>query len=582
MCSTSGTSTSTMLVLVLLGSALAGAQGAMGAGAPLSLVPCASPAERLVAALADGTVRDASAALCATLAGPSPAQLVMAPCQPGLAAQAWRLNASASAVQGAGSAPLCFNTQGAVGVPARPVSTWPCSDLAWNSYFFEAAGGRLAANCSAPGRCGAAAAPAAYCVGAAPPGRVLAFSTVVRYWTVETTRTEHLLNNESALHTVAACRALRAAFAQGWPGAAMTWAFSWVALSASDGEYPAIRALVAGYVAEYGDEFTFIPGGYFAPMYNAQAQTSADIHDALALIASAVGGGYRPQAIVAGFLGAQTLAHLAQVEGIHVAQATIFSQFNIDFGDGDGGSPYPYYPSTSHYLRPAQSAGEQVDCVVLDGWTVDLLAARRNGFAGGFNSRMGVGPIETIRNLGPAAGFAEQMHATAAHFDTGAALNGGEAFVSSIWEVSLPINVSYLTAWLAAVRGQWPDARAMTHGAYGLAWRAAHASNDFNYSFVTLGSGLGGSDADKELTMHATAAFRLVLLRNLTETGLGQVIDFTRYDLPAAEPASLTKSWNLMNELNWKTSRGAQDAPRALQDLSAEDLAIIRRWLPGY
>jgi hypothetical protein len=436
------------------------------------------------------------------------------------------------------------------------------------------------ANCSGgPGDCGAAPA---YCVGAAPPGRVLAFSTVVRYWSVETTRTEHLLNNESALHTVAACQALRAAFAQGWPGAAMTWAFSWVALTTSEGQYPAIRALVAGYVAQYGDEFTFVPGGYFAPMYNTEAQTSADIHDALALISSAVGGGYRPQAIIAGFLGAQTLARLAQAEGIHVAQATIFSQFAIDFGDGDGGSPYPYYPSASHYLRPAQGAGEQVDCVVLDGWTVDLLAARRSGFAGGFNSRMGVGPIETIRDLGPAAGFAEQMHATAAHFDTGAALNGGEAFVTSIWEVSLPINVSYLTQWLAAVRGQWPDARAMTHGAYGMAWRAAHATNDYNYTFVQLGSGIGGSDADKELTMHATAAFRLVLLRNLTDAGLGQVIDFTRYDLPAAEPASPSRSWNLMNEVNWKGSRGAQDAPRALQELGAEDLAIIRRWLPGY
>jgi hypothetical protein len=141
------------------------------------------------------------------------------------------------------------------------------------------------ANCSAPGACGAAAAAPAYCVGAAL-GRVLSLSTVVRYWTVETTRTQHLLNNESALHTVAACAAFRAAASAGWPGASVTWAFSWQALHAQDGEYPQIRALVAGYVAQYGDEFTFVPGGYFAPMYNSQEQTSADIHDALALISS--------------------------------------------------------------------------------------------------------------------------------------------------------------------------------------------------------------------------------------------------------------------------------------------------------
>ena len=557
---------------------------AAGGGSPLSLVPCASPPSSLVSVhTATATVRDSTGTLCVTLAGASPAQLVLAPCQPGLAAQTWLYNASASTVQGANGT-LCFNTQGPVSTPARPVSTWPCSDLGWNSYFtvLGSEGQQLAAYCTAPGACGAAAGPA-YCVGSPPPGRVLAFSTVVRYWAVEVTRTQHLLGNESALHTVAACQALRAAVTQGWPGASMTWAFSWTALNTQEAEYPAIRALVAGYVATLGDEMTFIPGGYFAPMYNAQAQTNADIHDALAIIEGVVGGGYRPQAIIAGFLGAQTLDYLARVEGIHVAQATIFSQFNIDYGDGDGGSPYPYYPSTSHYLRPAQGPEDQVDCVVLDGWTVDLLAARRNGFAGGFNSRMGVGPIETIGALGPAAGFAEQMHATATHFDTGAALNSGEAFVTSIWEVSLPINVSYLTQWLAAVRSQWPAARLMTHGAYGLAWRAAHPRNDYNYTWVELGSGLGGSDADKELTMHATAAFRLVLLRNLTDAGQGQVVDFTRYDLqPAPEPVSNTRSWNLMNELNWKGSRGAADAPRALQALSAEDQAIIRQWLPGY
>jgi len=316
-------------------------------------------------------------------------------------------------------------------------------------------------------------------------------------------------------------------------------------------------------------------------MFNAQAQTNADLHDALALIGGLVGGGYRPLAVIAGFLGAQSLAYLAAEEGVHVAQATIFSQFGIDYGDGDGGLPYPYYPSTQHYLKPAQAAADQIDAVVLDGWTVDFLAARRNGFADGFNSRMGVGPIETIRDLGPAPGAAEQLHATAQHFATGAALNNGEAFVSSIWEISLPINTSYLTAWLAAVRGQWPDAQMLTHGEFGERWRGLHAANDFNLTFVEVGSGIGGSDADKELTFYANRAFRLVLLRNLTDAGAGNVVDLTRYDLPAAEPANLTRSWNLMNEINMKQSRGAVDAPRALAQLSDEDKAVVRAWLPG-
>ena len=551
------------------------------AGAALSLTPCAiaAPGALVFAHGDDGTLRSADSSLCASYVGASPAQLAMQPCIAGGAAtQVWVLNTSSSAVVGAPNGTLlALNPQGDTSDPRRPVSTWPASDVQWNGLFHTDGAGRLIANCSAPDVCGAAPA---FCVGAGL-GRVLALSTVVRYWTVETTRTTHLLANESALHTVAACVAFRAAVTAGWPGASITWAFSWDALHASDGEYPQIRALVASYVKSMGDEMTYIPGGYFAPMYQTQVQTNADIGEALALISNIAGGGYRPQAVIAGFLGAQSLAYLAAEEGIHVAQATIFSQFDIDYGDGDGGSPYPFYPSKEHYLKPAQGSADFIDAVVLDGWTVDFLASRRDGFADGFNSRMGVGPIETIRDVGPVRGAAEQLHATAQHFTTGAALNGGEAFVSSIWEISLPINVSYLTEWLAAVRGEWPDAQMLTHGEFGERWRDLHASNDANYSFVEIGSGIAGSDADKELALYVNRAFRLVLLRNLTDPGIGAVIDFTRYDLPAAEPTTFTRSWNLMNEVNWKQSRGAVDAPRPLGALSDEDRAIIRAWLPN-
>lgn len=553
---------------------------ALGAGSALTLIPCGAPASSLVVfSPRDGTLRDSTGASCATFVNASPAQVVMDSCLAGSPNQTWAYDAARSTVAiGA----LCLNTQGGEDTPRRPVSTWPCADLDWNSFFYLDAGGRVAANCTTHSACGAASPR--FCVGATL-GRNLAVSTVVRYWTVETTRSEHLLNNESAVHTVANCEAFRNAVSAGWPGATVSWAFSWVALHALDGEYPAIRSLVAGYVAALGDEMTFIPGGYFAPMYNSQLQTNQDIHDALAVITSVVGGGYRPRAIIAGFLGAQTLHYLATVEGIHVAQATIFSQFNIDFGDGDGGSPYPYYPSTQHYLKPAQGAGDAIDAVVLDGWTVDFLAARRNGFADGFNSRMGVGPIETIRNEGPAKGFIEQMHATSQHFEQGFALNG-EAFVTSIWEISLSsaINVSYLTQWLAAVKAEWPDTVAITHGEYGLRWRAQHPANDFNYTFVELGSGIGGSDADKEIAFFANKAFRLVLLRNISNPNVGSVIDFTRYqDVTYAEPNEITRSWNLFYEdgPNMKQSRGAVDAPRALGALAPADQLLVKQWLPG-
>ena len=551
-------------------------------GAPLRLAPCASSdsAPELLHAESDGTVRSVDGTLCATYVGPSPDQLQLQKCKPGAVTQRWVLNAGTSAVEGTPTPGGClsYNTQGTISAPTRPVSTWTCGDEGWNSFFHEDSARHLVANCTSPDSCGSAPE---FCVAAdLSLGRTLSVATVVRYWTVEATRTEHLLNNESSLHTVAACEAFRAAVAAGWPGGVITWAFSWDALHATDGEYPAIRALVASYVATLGDEMTFIPGGYFAPMYNNQTQTNADLHEALALISGLVGGGYRPAAVIAGFLGAQSLAYLADTEGVHVAQATIFSQLDIDYGDGDGGSPYPYYPSREHYLKPAQGDADFVDAVVLDGWTVDFLAARRDGFADGFNSRMGVGPIETIRDVGPVLGAAEQVHATAQHFTTGYAMNG-EAFVTTIWEISLPINVSYLTSWLVTVQGMWPDATMLTHGAYGLRWRAAHAQNDYNYSWVEVGSGIGGSDADKEITVYANRAFRLALLRNLTDPGVGMAIDFTRYDLPASEPTGLTRSWNLMNELNWKGTRGAVDAPRPLSALKTQDQDIIRAWLPG-
>ena len=173
------------------------------------------------------------------------------------------------------------------------------------------------------------------------------------------------------------------------------------------------------------------------------------------------------------------------------------------------------------------------------------------------------------------------MHATSQHFDTGFAFNG-EAFVTSIWEISLSMNVNYLTNWLQAVQARWPSAQAISHGEFGLRWRSVHKTNDYNYSFVEIGSGIGGSDADKEITFFLNPAFRLVLLRNLTDFGTGEAIDFTRYDLSAQEPTTVPdRSWNLMNELNMKQSRGTTDTPRSLSSLSQEDQGIIKKWLPG-
>ncbi len=261
------------------------------------------------------------------------------------------------------------------------------------------------------------------------------------------------------------------------------------------------------------------------------------------------------------------------IEGIHVCQGQIWSQHAIDNGDGDGGICYPYYPSREHYLKPAQGPADFIDCVCLDGWTCDFLAARRDGFQGGFNSRMGVGPIETVGNLGIEAGRREMMATTAMHFDRGHELNGF-GFVTGIWETSIGHDDD-LAWWLQAVHERWPDTQVMTEGAFGLAWRKHNPNNDkLNYRFDAKGTGAPGSDANLEIEWFMNREFRLALLHDWTQNTPPLAIDFTRYDLKAEEPQTPAREWSLMNVLNQKGTR-AQDKPLRLSQLSAADRRLI-------
>jgi hypothetical protein len=96
-------------------------------------------------------------------------------------------------------------------------------------------------------------------------------------------------------------------------------------------------------------------------MYNSRDQVNRDLHDALSMVSDMVGGGYRPRSVVAGYLAAENLRFLAEREGMHVAQAKIWSQHAIDNGDGDGSLSYPYYPSRQHFCKPAQGQGRTTD-----------------------------------------------------------------------------------------------------------------------------------------------------------------------------------------------------------------------------
>src|ERR1700709_1365042 len=131
-------------------------------------------------------------------------------------------------------------------------------------------------------------------------GRFLTHVSVVRVNQIEVTPARSIGEDEAADNSREHIRSRREAFSGGWPPGRMTWAVSWLALNDTRQEYKEARRLLVSYHERYGDEITFIPGGYFAPMYDTREHNQQTIHKALHLITAMVGNGYRPQSIVAG------------------------------------------------------------------------------------------------------------------------------------------------------------------------------------------------------------------------------------------------------------------------------------------
>jgi len=426
--------------------------------------------------------------------------------------------------------------------------------------------------------------------------RFFTFNSVVRVNQIETSRDVTNGEDESSIHTPAAARALREAVEEGWPGARMTWSFSWLALKDQRQNYRELKRLIVSYHERYGDEITFIPGGYFANMYNTREQVNRDLHEGLQMVSEMVGGGYRPQSVIAGFLSAENLRFLAEEEDIHVCQGNIWSQYAIDNGDGEGSICYPYYPSREHFCKPAQGQADFIDCVNLDGWTIDFLSAIYPGqrLIDGIHcgSRQGVGPIETVIRLGTETGTREMIATTAAHFDKGFELNKF-AWVTCNWEMSLVearqiynykgLNgLDGLVIWFQEMRRRWPSAVCVTQSEFGMLWRQQFKNNDdINYRFVQRGSGICGSDSDQEIRWFMNKDFRLALMRNWKTGEPEKVIDFTRYDLEAEEPpdpkpGQHTRNWSLMNRMNQKGVR-PEDKPVPIGQLTAVEKALIAR-----
>ena len=182
------------------------------------------------------------------------------------------------------------------------------------------------------------------------------------------------------------------------------------------------------------------------------------------------------------------------------------------------------------------------------------------------------------------------MHTQSIHFDEGFSRNGF-AWVTNIWEAQLvyesgqDLVCSAMRMWVTDTKKRWPAVCFLTFGEFGTLWREACPSNvDCATSFLERGSGLGDSYNNLEIVWFMNRNFRLALLRDWQFETPRQVIDLTRYDLPAQEPADPSpahpaENWSLMNRINQKGLR-PQDKPRPLRDLAPDDLEFVLSTLP--
>lgn len=407
-------------------------------------------------------------------------------------------------------------------------------------------------------------------------GRRLTLNTVIRRHQIEATRTRSLWDDESELHSARLVERFSDAVRQAIPHAQLTWALSWGALTDPSARYRDIRRLLAEIVHEHGDDVTFVPGGFFANLYGTRDEVARDIDDALTLVEDEIG--VAPRSLVAGFLSAENIAR-ARERGVRTVQGNIWSQFDIDLQDGDGSIAYPYYPSRHHFLVPGRG-DDRIDAVQLDGWTVDLVAARSAGMSSDYNSRLGLGPIETLHRLPRDEALRELEATSRAHLNERNVARNGLGWLTVNYEISevargLATDASTLdawTGWLAWLQEQWPDLEVPTIGRFGEEWRAQHADNEgLAYLLQQEGSGVQASRAGETVTWFMTADYRLGVAE---ESGRVDVFDYTPYSADAREPDALgDRRWSLLGELNQKRTR-PQDEPVPLARFLSEHPAL--------
>lgn len=393
--------------------------------------------------------------------------------------------------------------------------------------------------------------------------RVLTLNIIVRKFQIETTRDHFEGEDETKYHTVQNVERMSNLIRNGLPEAKLTWALSWGALTDTSLQYKEVRQKILEMHHRYGDDITFIPGGYFANRYNTREQVNRDISDAFRMIREWTG--ISPKTIIAGFLSAANIEYARTQEGVIGVQGNIWSQYSVDNMDGDGSIAYPYYPSKQHFCKPAQSEEDFIDCLNFDGWTVDFFNARLVGCRSRrLNSRMGVGPIETLGNL-KEMGLEEMKYTTAAHFETSYLFNPFTWITNNI-ELCLLEQIKFfplLTEWLRWMKHRWSDVQCPTLQEFAAWIRARFPNNQkLAYELHQRGNGISKSHPKEEIVWVMNLAYRCGI--HISKRNKWSLFDYTHYPPDYQEPQGLgQRNWSLLGEINQKGTR-KQDRPRKI------------------
>lgn len=424
-------------------------------------------------------------------------------------------------------------------------------------------------------------------------GRYFCFTIVIRVNQIEVAPGVNLGVDETRENTLENLVKYRESIYRADPSARITIALSDAALRNDSLQFRLIRSKLCEYHERFGDDITYMLGAYFSAAYIGRKEICENVHQAIKLLQAFMGKAYRPKCIVGGFIAAEVIRYIADCENIHVVQGNIFSQYAVDNQDGDGSICYPYYPSKEHFCKPAQSEEDFIDCVNLDGWTVDFINATYCGVTQeGYNSRMGCGPIETLRPFGVEKGLRIMLAAADQMLEENYERNGCFGYATAIWELCLiqkdghhrmNIDENVITEFFKRLRKKYPDVQILPFGEVGERFRNIHKDNShLSYLFQHRGTGEGGSLRNIRLYWFMNKYFRLCIRENLAD-GEKRVIDFTDYTKTYSEPedsdyriGKICRNWSLLGDINQKGLR-PQDVPVPFENLSENQKALIRK-----